>query len=159
MESIEVSGLEEYPYEIRTSRGSIFAQHVVHCTNRHAGHLLPGLRGPLFPLRGQMTVQSRPSSFPCVGDKRSWLLHYAPGYEYVTQSPSPSGDIYLGGGLLQALTEPGSEESNIDVGNVRDDQQNTAALRYLEKTMQDRFRNGKGSKNTHQMDRHYGIYS
>ncbi|KAJ9299752.1 hypothetical protein DTO271G3_2636 [Paecilomyces variotii] len=146
VESIEVSGLEEYPYEIRTSRGSILAQHVVHCTNGHAGHLLPGLRGPLFPLRGQMTVQSRPSSFPCVGDKRSWLLHYAPGYEYITQSPSPSGDIYLGGGLLQALTEPGSEESNIDVGNVRDDQQNTAALRYLEKTMQQGFRNGKGSE-------------
>ncbi|GAD93016.1 conserved hypothetical protein [Paecilomyces variotii No. 5] len=146
VESIWISGPKEYPYEIKTSRGSIFAQHVVHCTNRHAGHLLPGLRGPLYPLRGQMTVQSRPSSFPNVGDKRSWILHYAPGYEYITQSPLPSGNIYLGGGLRQALTEPEIEESNIDVGNIRDDQHNTAALRYIEKTMERGFRNGKGSE-------------
>lgn len=144
-ESVTVSGLSDYPYEVGTPRGRILAKHVIHCTNGYAGHLLPGLRDILFPLRGQMTLQSPPPSFPRVGDKKSWILHYAPGFDYITQSPSPSSEIYLGGGLLQALLSRHIEEEDIDIGSVRDDQQSEEPLKFLERAMEERFKYGKGA--------------
>jgi len=146
VESIDISGVSEYPYEIRTSRGVIQAHCVIHCTNGHAGHLLPGLRGKLFPIRGQMTLQAVPPSFPRVGSKESWILHYCPGYDYITQSPLPTGEMYLGGGLLKALLSGNVLMEDMDVGNARDDQQSEEALKALEGVIEERFRNGYGAR-------------
>jgi glycine/D-amino acid oxidase-like deaminating enzyme len=145
VESVVLSGISEYPYEIRTPRGIVIAQSVVYCTNAHAGHLLPGLQGKLYPIRGQMTLQSAPSSFPQVGDKHSWTLHYSPGFDYMIQSPLPPGEIYLGGGSLKALLSGNVETDDLDVGNVRDDQQSEEALKALQSVMEDRFENGRGA--------------
>jgi glycine/D-amino acid oxidase-like deaminating enzyme len=144
VESIATSA-DEFPFKIRTSRGEIRTRHVIHCTNGHAGHLLPGLRGALFPVRGQMTLQSAPPTFPRVGDRQSWILHYAPGYDYMTQSPTASGEIYLGGGFLQAILSGNVSIEDADIGNVRDDQQSEEALKTLETVMEERFQNGKGA--------------
>ncbi|KAJ5731332.1 uncharacterized protein N7483_005840 [Penicillium malachiteum] len=35
-------------YTVKTSRGEITARHVIHCTNAHVAHLVPGLRGRVF---------------------------------------------------------------------------------------------------------------
>lgn len=145
VESIATTAVPEYPFKIKTTRGEINARHVVHCTNAHAGHLLPGLRGKLFPVRGQVTLQAPPPAFPRVGDRNSWLLHYAPGYDYITQSPTASGELYLGGGLLTTLLSGKVSVDDADVGNVRDDQQSDEALKILERVMEARFRNGKGA--------------
>ncbi|KAL1964035.1 hypothetical protein VTN77DRAFT_7581 [Rasamsonia byssochlamydoides] len=145
VESIATSAGSEHPFKIKTTHGEIDARNVIHCTNGHAGHLLPGLRGKLFPVRGQMTLQAPPPAFPRVGDKHSWLLHYAPGYDYMTQSPTASGELYLGGGLLTALLSGKVSVDDADVGNVRDDQQSEEALKTLETVMEERFRNGKGA--------------
>ncbi|KAL1988363.1 hypothetical protein VTN96DRAFT_10046 [Rasamsonia emersonii] len=145
VESIATTAVPEYPFKIKTTRGEINARHVIHCTNGHAGHLLPGLRGKLFPVRGQMTLQAPPPAFPRVGGRHSWLLHYAPGYDYMTQSPTASGELYLGGGLLTALLSGKVSVDDADVGNVRDDQQSDEALKILERVMEERFRNGKGA--------------
>ncbi|KAN0083645.1 FAD dependent oxidoreductase [Elaphomyces granulatus] len=146
VESIVISGVSEYPYEIRTSRGAILAHCVIHCTNGHAAHLLPGLRGKVFPVRGQMTLQSVPSPFPRAGNKQSWILHYCPGYDYITQSPLPTGEMYLGGGLLNALLSGNAPTEDMDIGNVRDDLQNEEALKALERAIEERFQNGCGAR-------------
>jgi glycine/D-amino acid oxidase-like deaminating enzyme len=147
VESIAISKASvEYPYELRTPRGIITAQRVIHCTNAHSGHLLPSLREKIFPVRGQMTLQSTPPSFPRVGNKHSWVLHYSPGFEsfdYITQSPLPSGEIYLGGGLLKGLSG-NVRVDDLDIGNVRDDQQSEGALKALEGAIEARLRDGKG---------------
>jgi glycine/D-amino acid oxidase-like deaminating enzyme len=136
-----------HPVVVKTPRGEIQANYVIHCTNGHAGHLLPGLRGKLFPIRGQMTRQAAPAEFPRVGDRRSWILHYAPGYDYITQSPfSASGDIYIGGGLLKALLSGNVTVEDADIGNVRDDLQSEEALKALETAIEERFRGGKGTR-------------
>jgi glycine/D-amino acid oxidase-like deaminating enzyme len=145
IESIVPSGLSEHPFRVRTRRGEIDAQYIIHCTNGHAGHLLPGLRGKVYPMRGQMTRQSAPAAFPRLGDQRSWILHYSPGYDYMTQAPSPSGDIYIGGGLLRALLSRDTPLEDADVGNVRDDQQSPGALKALETVIEERFRDGNGT--------------
>lgn len=132
---------------VKTTRGDICAKHVIHCTNAHAGHLLPGLRGKLFPIRGQMTRQAAPAGFPRVGDRYSWLLHYAPGYDYITQSPvADSGDIYIGGGLLKALLSGNVSVEDADIGNVRDDLQSEEALKAVEGALEERLRGGKGAR-------------
>ena len=111
-----------HTYTLSTPRGSITAGQIIHCTNGHAGHLLPGLRnGALFPLRGNMSVQTRGHSFPNVGASRSWSFHHhprldastgdvSPGLYYMTQN-AETGDIFIGGeneSLPQLLTSDDS---------------------------------------------------
>lgn len=107
-------------YLITTPRGNILTRHIVHATNAHAAHLLPGLRGLLFPVRGHMTSQRPPQ--PALDARgRSYSFLWSAGLDYLTQLPgdSPHGTanmVMLGGGLLQAgnngfgeLGEPGDD--------------------------------------------------
>ncbi|KAL3294805.1 FAD dependent oxidoreductase [Colletotrichum asianum] len=48
----------DYPYAISTPRGIVRTRHIFHCTEGHASHLIPGLRGIIVPRRGEMTVQT-----------------------------------------------------------------------------------------------------
>lgn len=86
----------EFNYEIATSRGIISALHVIHCTEAHVGHLVPGLRGRIFPVRGQMSAQRPGAEFPCQ-DKHSWVFNYDQGFDYLTQLKD--GQMMFGGGL------------------------------------------------------------
>ncbi|GFF55382.1 putative FAD dependent oxidoreductase [Aspergillus lentulus] len=90
-------------YSIETTRGTIRARHVVHCTNAHAGHLVPGLRGRIHPVRGQMSAQTPGSKFRNQGTEHSWIFKYERGFDYLTQlPPSEAGDMMMfGGGLAQ----------------------------------------------------------
>lgn len=99
------SGTGEAPFTLHTSRGIIKARHVVHCTNAHVGHLVPGLRGNIFPIRGQMSAQSRGTKFPHQGNERSWLFMYDKGFDYLTQLPcngQSDGEMMFGGGFAQS---------------------------------------------------------
>ena len=90
-----------------TPRGEIQASQVVYCTNGFTSHLLPKLRGKLFPLRGTMSTQDLGSSFPNHGATRSWSIFEQSkvdsdsgtgnaGLYYLTQNPI-SGYMFLGG--------------------------------------------------------------
>lgn len=127
----------EHPYLIGTSCGVIKARDIVHATNGHVAHLVPNLRGKIFPIRGQMTVQtlngeSTPRNF---GSERSWLLRSSKGYDYLTQNPA-TGDYFLGGGALQGGLN--------DIGNPADDEQSFLALCHLSGALPRMFGNGLG---------------
>ncbi|KAH6608224.1 hypothetical protein Trco_004537 [Trichoderma cornu-damae] len=98
------------PYEVRTSRGSIRARHVLHATNAYAGHLVPALRRCLTGVIGHMTAQRPGEAFaPVCHGERSWSVIYGTGFDYVTQRPdgddgSP-GELMLGGGLFRSKDE------------------------------------------------------
>ncbi|KAJ5610574.1 hypothetical protein N7510_007293 [Penicillium lagena] len=94
------SSTKELRYKVETSRGTIFTNHIIHCTNAHVGHLVPGLRGRIFPVRGQMSAQTPGDRFPCQAKEHSWLFNYDRGFDYLTQLPS--GQMMLGGGFAQA---------------------------------------------------------
>lgn len=87
-------------YRVETTNGVIMARHVVHCTNAHASHLVPGLRGRIFPVRGQMSAQTPGDHFPNQASQYSWVFNYDRGYDYMTQLPT--GQIMLGGGFAQS---------------------------------------------------------
>ena len=54
--SVKVSPEDSaYPYLLTTPRGVIRAAKVFHCTNGFTGHLLPKLRGPIYPCRLTMS--------------------------------------------------------------------------------------------------------
>ncbi|KAJ5812033.1 hypothetical protein N7474_008334 [Penicillium riverlandense] len=93
------SSTKELRYKVETSRGTIFANHVIHCTNAHVSHLVPGLRGRIFPVRGQMSAQTPGDRFPCQAKEHSWLFNYERGFDYLTQLPG--GQMMLGGGFAQ----------------------------------------------------------
>lgn len=119
-----------FPYVITTSRGVMRAQRVVHCTNGHASHLLPGLRGIIFPLRGQMSAQTPGTKFKAQGESRSWIIHYAEGFDYLTQLPvsenDSNGEMMLGGGII-----PGTKSGLAEVGVRTDDTLNARIKAHL----------------------------
>ncbi|RAL07393.1 NAD(P)/FAD-dependent oxidoreductase [Aspergillus homomorphus CBS 101889] len=95
-------------YAVTTPRGTIRARHVVHCTNAHVGHLVPGLRGRIYPIQGTMTAQKPGRDFPPQGTRHSWLFNYERGFDYLTQLPAAgaaasetANKMMLGGGFAQ----------------------------------------------------------
>lgn len=108
---ISVGTDSDAPFVVHTLRGDIVARHVVHATNGHGATLIPGLRGKLFPVRGQMTAQRPGGYFPTSDGNVSWsVIHKKAGQlEYITQRPDvpysihgKGGEIMLGGALTQA---------------------------------------------------------
>ncbi|CAG8010850.1 unnamed protein product [Penicillium salamii] len=92
-------GYPALPYKVETDRGVVYARHVIHCTNAHVGHLVPGLLGRIFPVRGQMSAQTPGNLFPSQGNDHSWIFNYDRGFDYLTQLPE--GQMMLGGGFAQ----------------------------------------------------------
>jgi len=139
--AVERTPSTTHPYQVQTSRGSIAAKHVIHSTNGYVAHLLPALRGAVWPLRGQMTAQSMPPEFPRVGASRSWSAIYAKGFDYITQSPGDDGSLYFGGGFGQ-----GGLENEEDIGNSDDSQLSIHPLRHLEAAPAKVFAHAEGAK-------------
>ena len=127
----------EFPYLVATPRGEMQTKNIVHATNGHVAHLLPRLRGKIFPLRGQMTVQSLDGEdVPAnLGSQRSWMIRHSKGYDYMTQNAA-TGDYFLGGGTLQAGLE--------DIGNSGDNEQSFLALCHLNGVLPGLFGAGLG---------------
>lgn len=103
----EPASSAEYPYVLCTPRGSVRAKKVVYATNGFSGHLLPQLRGCIFPLRGTMSTQKATPEFGRHGDRFAWSMaggaHYDAdtqcinvGVYYASQN-SKTGDIFIGG--------------------------------------------------------------
>lgn len=115
-----------HKYKIKTSRGNILAKKIFYCTNGHAAHLLPGLRGKLFPVRGHMTVQTPKCEALKINNRnQSWGVIHAPGLDYMTQNVH-TGELFLGGGLLQS-----EDGGMLDVGSSDDSQLSKLATAHL----------------------------
>ncbi|UNI17912.1 hypothetical protein JDV02_004220 [Purpureocillium takamizusanense] len=96
-----------HPYILDTGRGAVRAKRVVHATNGFTGHLLPALRGKIFPLRGTMSTQVAPPAFGRRGHEVTWTMvnsgvfddaadAFEIGLYYSNQNPD-TGDIFIGG--------------------------------------------------------------
>lgn len=122
----------QYPYSVTTSRGTIRARTVIHCTNGWAGHLLPKIRGKMFSLRGTMSTQAAGSELPHIGDCTSWSTFDRPKYDptdesftsnfyYITQN-AHTGDVFVGGERSKPedlLTSDDTKISPISERNLR----------------------------------------
>ncbi|KAJ8070109.1 hypothetical protein OCU04_000503 [Sclerotinia nivalis] len=98
----KIHGGEHY-FEVTTPRGTIKSKHVIHCTNAHIGHLVPGIKGCIFPIVGQMSAQPPGDKFKHQSD-HSWIFNYDHGFDYLTQLPissSSNGEMMMGGGYAQ----------------------------------------------------------
>jgi glycine/D-amino acid oxidase-like deaminating enzyme len=105
-------------YFVATPRGEIEAGKVVYATNGFTGHLLPTLRGRLYPLRGTMSVQDLGSRFPNRGNELSWQFYREkliesetadlPGALYYLTQNVKTGHMFLGGEMekLETILSP-----------------------------------------------------
>ncbi|KAI9763595.1 MAG: hypothetical protein M1840_000389 [Geoglossum simile] len=117
--SVTTNKERERPFTITTNRGSIKASHIIHATNAHASHLIPGIRGKLFGLRGQMSAQRPGKSFPKLNGTRSWSFIYRHGFDYITQRPGDGGEVMAGGGWAQS-----GDQGLCEIGVYSDDETN-----------------------------------
>lgn len=116
-------------YTLVTGKGNITASHVVHATNAHVAHLVPGFRSKVFPVRQPMTAQTH-RSFPFPADSQtktgnqSFSFIYTEGFDYLTQRPD--GTIMFGGGFAQS-----PQQGMIEVGVPTDDAYDTTSAAHL----------------------------
>lgn len=117
-----------HPYTLRTPRGRVRAGLVVHCTNAHAGHLVPGLPGRLWPVRGTMSEQPPAPGFENRGERASWTYFYpsrfddasgefAVGMYYAQQNPR-TGALWVGGDC-QPLADMLSSDDSVCTAAAR----------------------------------------
>ena len=97
----------DLPYILTTPRGTVRAAKVIYATNGYTGHLLPELRGAIFPFRGTMSTQAAPQLFGRHGTEQAWSFSNPPNFDpdtnvleaglyYSNQNPK-TGDIFIGG--------------------------------------------------------------
>ncbi|RAH68336.1 NAD(P)/FAD-dependent oxidoreductase [Aspergillus aculeatinus CBS 121060] len=128
--SSEIS--KAYPYIVSTPRGRIRARHVVHCTNAFAAHLLPALRGHVYPFRGTMSVQSMGARFENKGDRFSWSSIEQTSLD-ATSNLYRSGLMYLQQHARTGHIWVGTETANIlDVLTADDSKISSDARQYLQ---------------------------
>lgn len=96
-----------HPYILHTPRGELRAAKVIHATNGYTGHLLPELRGKIYPVRGTMSTQKSTEEFGRHGNTLSWSMINSGSWDsetrtmelglyYGCQNPHTS-DIFVGG--------------------------------------------------------------
>ncbi|KAE8405957.1 FAD dependent oxidoreductase [Aspergillus pseudonomiae] len=118
-----------HPYILHTPRGTLRATQIAHCTNGHAGHLLPGLRGPVYPFKGTMTVQDAGNIMINRGGDLSWGFHYpviydkesrryAAGLYYLMQN-TKTGYFFFGGEDTRIDHCLSSDDSQVEEGSIR----------------------------------------
>ncbi|KAG5634488.1 hypothetical protein H0H81_001775 [Sphagnurus paluster] len=160
-------------YRVTTPRGVIETPHVVHATNGWAGHLLPGMRGRIMPVRATMTAQrpqeglgvvpSAPSDEAMVGEgappERSWAgmrsFTLFPGrevynFDYLTQQ-LPAGGAPVsryppteGEMMLGGGVAQGGVETMVNALGISDDGEWDAKTGdYLKHALQDYFDPGE----------------
>lgn len=103
--AITLNADPRYPYTLVTPRGPVLAAQVFHCANAFTGHLLPALRGKIFPYR--LTMSGQNAQVANLGAKYSWLLYKQPRYDpasgildsslYYIQQNAATGDLFCGG--------------------------------------------------------------
>ena len=127
--TVAQDGDNTYPYIMKTPRGTVRAAKVFHCVNGFAGHLLPKLRGPLFPCRLSMSTQKPGPQWEKT--PYSWLFHTKQSWDpsttlveqglYWMQENAKSGDIFIGGDMQRLddyLSSDDSVISSDSVGNL-----------------------------------------
>lgn len=117
-----VTGVEQAndSYTVSTPRGKMRARKIIYATNGYTGHLLPNLRGFLFPVRGTMTVQDLGPSVPNLGAEKSFGFHYVPTYDEQTQTLA-DGLWYLTQSAETGYFFFGGEKGTIDDTLTADD--------------------------------------
>ncbi|KAE8157277.1 FAD dependent oxidoreductase-domain-containing protein [Aspergillus tamarii] len=98
----------EYPYILTTPRGTVRAAKVFHCTSGFTGHLLPKLRGAIFPCRLSMTTQKPGPHTTLVEQGLYWM-----------QQNAETGDLFVGGDLQRLDDFLFSDDSLISADSAR----------------------------------------
>lgn len=119
-------------YGVVTDRGSLSASVVAYCTNGYVGHLIPALRGRVYPFRGTMTVQDLAESGSTLhnqGAKWSWSIHQTPrrdekrretelGVHYLQQN-APSGYYFFGGEKIDPVSAITGNDAVVSSSSVQ----------------------------------------
>lgn len=115
-----------HPYLLETPRGIIRARHVVYCTNGYSGHILPKLRGIIWPCRETVTVRDLGKySAHIRGDKESWSIVQKGTVDddsktmestllYIQQN-AQSGYWFIGGGLNNLEETLSADDRDVDL--------------------------------------------
>lgn len=124
------------PYILHTSRGAIRARKVIHATNGWAGHLLPRMRGLIFPYRESVVVDDlNQAGLPIHGGSRSWALVQKGSVDQKTKRASPDL-LYLHQNPQSGYLFFGGEQNTVsEILNADDDRLDEESVAYLDRKL------------------------
>ncbi|KAF6831379.1 FAD dependent oxidoreductase superfamily protein, partial [Colletotrichum plurivorum] len=142
----------EHPYLITTSRGTMRAKKVFHCTNAHASHLLPRLAGRIYPFRGTMSVQKPGPRLANLGGSKSWSLAHKETLDAET-GLYDTGLYYLQQNALTGRIWIGNETAYMkDILTSDDTYVPNEAVRALSTVLPKLFLEGWGDEQTSEVE-------
>ncbi|KAL4793719.1 FAD dependent oxidoreductase [Aspergillus venezuelensis] len=117
-----------HPCLVITDRGPIKASHIIYCVNGWTSHLLPHLKGSIFPIPGTVTKYDLSIAPPNVSNKYTWTMVNLPsvdvktnvidtGRDSITQELD-TNDFSVRGELLHLRGVVPKPMTNVDSTNV-----------------------------------------
>lgn len=135
----DIAGDNKFPYLLQTPRGVVRTAQLAYCTNAYTSHLLPELRGVIYPLKGTMTVQDLGAKRPNQGSSTSWAIHYTP-FEDAQEESVADGLIY---GMQNVKTGAfffGGEKAPVkDMLSANDQDISPSSVKFLRESLASLF--------------------
>lgn len=143
----DAEGDHTRPYIIRTPRGDVRAAKVVYATNGYSAHLLPALRGILFPYRETVAVQDLNSAGIPIHGGRSWAVVQRGAVDAKSQRSEPDL-LYLHQNPVSGYFWFGGEYNSAwEILNADDDRLDPESVRYLQRNLNEFLGVQDGHKN------------
>jgi glycine/D-amino acid oxidase-like deaminating enzyme len=96
--ALEVTASSTRKWKIKSSRGHIHCDRIIHATNGYASFLAPELSEKLVPLRGHAVAIDPPPSYLKTPLSHSYAFHWDDDFDYLIQRPGDGKPLIYGGG-------------------------------------------------------------
>jgi glycine/D-amino acid oxidase-like deaminating enzyme len=96
--ALEITTSLTRKWQIKTEKGHIQCDRIIHATNGYATYLVPELSEKLVPLRGHVVAIDPSPKYLEIPLRHSYAFHWSDDFDYLIQRPSDGRPLIYGGG-------------------------------------------------------------
>lgn len=96
--ALDIIPSSERRWKVKTSKGYIHCDRIVHATNGYATFLVPELSEKLVSLRGHAVAIDPSSNYSEMPLDHSYAFHWGEDFDYLIQRPTDGKPLIYGGG-------------------------------------------------------------
>lgn len=96
--ALEITESSIRRWRVKTSKGHVHCDRIVHATNGYATYLVPELSEKLVPLRGHVVAIDPSPSYLEAPLSHSYAFHWGEDFDYLIQRPNDGKPLIYGGG-------------------------------------------------------------
>lgn len=96
--ALDITPSSNRKWKIKTSKGYVHCDRIIHATNGYATFLVPELSEKLVPLRGHAAAIDPSPNYSETPLDHSYAFHWGDDFDYLIQRPSDGRPLIYGGG-------------------------------------------------------------